>query len=231
MCGRIVQKNNRDDYLETLIRAPRAGELFPPDPVGPRYNIPPGTRPLTLHEFQDGTIQVERIFWGYKPQNWARKPISNAKIETIAAGRWPWNWLMKEGGRIIVPANGWYEWKWLTDDPKGPKQPYYIHHANDEPLFFAAVTAWRPGREHGKDNGMAIVTNDARGGMVDVHDRRPVALAPLPAHRTARLGDAGHRAARPRDRRIGAQYCHGQPGHDARRRRFHARPAQGAGRA
>jgi putative SOS response-associated peptidase YedK len=178
MCGRIVQKGDLNDYLERVIRAPKAGELFPPDTVGSRYNIPPGTRPLTLHPFQEGTIQLERIYWGYRPQNWKRKDISNAKIETIAAGKWPWNWLMKEGGRIIVPANGWYEWKWLTDDPKGPKQPYYIYHANGEPLLFAAVTAWRPGRAHGKENGMAIVTNDARGGMVDVHDRRPVALPP-----------------------------------------------------
>ncbi|AOB29920.1 hypothetical protein AKI39_03280 [Bordetella sp. H567] len=178
MCGRIVQKNNPDDYLEKIIRAPRAGELFPPDPVGPRYNIPPGARPMAFHRFSGGQLEVERIYWGYKPSDWRRAPISNAKTETIAAGKWPWNWLLKEGGRAIVPADGWYEWKWLTDDPKGPKVPYFIHHANDEPLFLAAVCAWRPGREHGKEHGMAIVTNDTQGGMVDMHDRRPVALPP-----------------------------------------------------
>lgn len=101
MCGRIVHKRNRGDYLEGLIRAPRADELFPPDPAGPRYNVPPGSRPLALHQF-------ERIFWGYKPVNWRKPAISNAKIETIAAGRWPWAWLMKQNGRTIVPADGWY---------------------------------------------------------------------------------------------------------------------------
>lgn len=68
MCGRIVQKQNRDDYLEGLIRAPRADELFPPDPAGPRYNVPPGSRPRALHQFE-GLLQFERIFWGYKPEN------------------------------------------------------------------------------------------------------------------------------------------------------------------
>ncbi len=177
MCGRIVQKRNINDYLEKIIRAPEARQVFE-DLVGPRYNIPPGTRPLALHELGGAPIRPERIFWGYKPANWPRAPISNARIETIAAGKWPWQWLLKDGGRVVVPADGWYEWKPLTDDPKGPKQPYYIHRIDDEPLFFAAVCAWRPGREHGKDNGMAIVTNDAKGGMVDIHDRRPVVLTP-----------------------------------------------------
>ncbi|WP_233237926.1 SOS response-associated peptidase family protein [Bordetella sp. LUAb4] len=66
--------------------------------------------------------------------------------------------------------------KWLSEDPRGPKQPYYIYPVVDEPVFLAAVCNWRPGQEHGREHGMAIVTNDARGGMVDVHDRRPVAL-------------------------------------------------------
>jgi putative SOS response-associated peptidase YedK len=162
MCGRIVQKTNPDDYLERLIGAPKSGDLFPPDLVGPRYNIPPGTRPLSIHHFDTPVPTIERVYWGYLPENWKRAPISNAKIETVAAGRWPWQWLVKDSGRTLVPADGWYEWKWLTDDPKGPKQPYYIHQLDQAPLYFAALCAWRPG--------------DSHGGMVDVHDRRPVAL-------------------------------------------------------
>ncbi|OWT68919.1 MULTISPECIES: SOS response-associated peptidase [unclassified Achromobacter] len=195
MCGRIVQRRNINDYLEKIIRAPTPGEIFGVDLVGPRYNIPPGTRPLVIHGFGKDAPQFERIFWGYTPSGWKRQPISNARLETIAAAKWPWQWLMRENGRVIVPADGWYEWKRLTDDPKGPKQPYYIYPADHEPLFFAAVCNWRPGQEHGKQHGMAIVTNDAQGGMVDVHDRRPVALPAELAREWIAPGTTQERAA------------------------------------
>ncbi|CCH09463.1 hypothetical protein NH44784_055201 [Achromobacter xylosoxidans NH44784-1996] len=81
-------------------------------------------------------------------------------------------------GRILVPADGWYEWKPLADGPKPAKQPYYIHAADDAPLFFAGLSNWRPDAEKDEAHGFAIVTNDAAGGMIDVHDRRPVALPP-----------------------------------------------------
>lgn len=43
-------------------------------------------------------------------------------------------------------------------------------------MLLAAITAWRPGAEPDEQHGFAIVTDDAAGGMLDVHDRRPVAL-------------------------------------------------------
>ncbi|WP_240434164.1 SOS response-associated peptidase family protein [Achromobacter sp. B7] len=70
-----------------------------------------------------------------------------------------------------MPAYGWYEWPVLAD---GTKQPHYIH--GDGPLYFAALTAWKPGTELDAAHGFAIVTNDTEGGMVDIHARRPVAL-------------------------------------------------------
>lgn len=81
-------------------------------------------------------------------------------------------------GRILVPADDWYEWAKQDD---GSKQPYYIY--VDGPLYFAALSAWEPGAELDAAHGFAIVTNDAKGGMVDVHDRRPVDLPPEVAQR------------------------------------------------
>jgi putative SOS response-associated peptidase YedK len=46
------------------------------------------------------------------------------------------------------------------------------------PLFFAGLSDWRPGADKDAAHGFAIITNDAAGGMIDVHDRRPVALPP-----------------------------------------------------
>jgi putative SOS response-associated peptidase YedK len=41
----------------------------------------------------------------------------------------------------------------------------------------AALANVAPATEHKASNGFTIVTADAQGGMVDVHDRRPVILS------------------------------------------------------
>ncbi|KDD21299.1 SOS response-associated peptidase [Bordetella bronchiseptica] len=171
MCGRIAQKSAPEDYVEILW--PNARLIFD-DVAGPQYNIPPGTKPLTMHRLVDQTEALARLPWGYKPHG-SRFFMVNAKLETIERHGWPWK-LMIGAGRILVPADGWYEWKALDSGPKPAKQPYYIH--GDAPLLFAGLSAWRRGAELDEAHGFAIVTNDALGGMVDVHDRRPVALPP-----------------------------------------------------
>ena len=75
---------------------------------------------------------------------------------------------------MLVPADGWYEWT----GEKGSKQPWFIHSEGDEPIMMAAICAWRPGAESDAEHGMAIVTDDSAGRMVDIHDRRPVVLPP-----------------------------------------------------
>lgn len=172
MCGRIVQKSGPLDYVERIF--PNLRRVFD-DPAGPRYNIPAGTRPLTMHRLA-GDFELERLHWGWRPHN-SKYLMSNARLDKILANSWPWK-LLTARGRILVPADGWYEWKPLDDSPKPPKQPYYIHAKDDAPLYFAALSAWRAGAEKDAAHGFAIVTNDAAGGMVDVHDRRPVALPP-----------------------------------------------------
>ncbi|MFL9812894.1 SOS response-associated peptidase family protein [Stutzerimonas sp. VN223-3] len=48
-----------------------------------------------------------------------------------------------------------------------------MRHATNEPLFMAAVGHFSAPDEEPKDtDGFRIVTADAEGGMVDVHDRR-----------------------------------------------------------
>src|SRR5690606_17956325 len=76
--------------------------------------------------------------------------------------------------RIIVPADGWYEWT----GEKGDKQPWFISAKDAQPILMAGITAWQPGKEVLAETGFAIVTDDAAGGMVDIHGRRPVCLTP-----------------------------------------------------
>lgn len=168
MCGRISQKNDIADYVETLRWNPRTIV----DPVGARYNVPPGTRPLVMHRLGNGAEQVDRLFWGYKPQ-WSKKPpASNARLDTVLKGSRFWKPLLSR--RIVVPAEGWYEWT----GEKPHKQPWFIHATDGQPVLMAGITAWAPGRDILAETGFAIITDDAAGGMVDIHDRRPITLSP-----------------------------------------------------
>lgn len=169
MCGRITQARNPLEYAIAL--GWNKNMVMALD-EGLRYNIPPGTRPIALHEIGGDTQQADRILWGYKPHWSKRGPVSNARLDTVLGNSRFWKPLL--GQRIIVPADGWFEWT----GEKGHKQPWYINPKDEQPILMAGITAWRPGREPTADSGFAIITDDAAGGMVDLHDRRPVCLTP-----------------------------------------------------
>ena len=133
---------------------------------------------------------VERVFWGYAPVWYKRRPVSNARMDTILAPKKSFWRGPIEHGRMIVPADGWYEW---TKEGDG-KVPWFIHPKDGKPIMMAAVSGWRPGAEPNKEHGMAIVTDDSAGGMVDIHDRRPVALSPEDAREWADLATPASRA-------------------------------------
>ena len=62
----------------------------------------------------------------------------------------------------------------------GPKKlPYLIRRRDRAPILCAAIGQY-PNAEHppGEHNGFVIITADSAGGMVDIHDRRPVTLSP-----------------------------------------------------
>lgn len=169
MCGRIVQKSGPMDYMETLW--PNLHRILT-DSAGPQYNVSPGTKPLTLHRLT-GTEDISRLPWGYKRSD-SKHFMINAKLETILKNGWPWRFFVGTG-RILVPVDGWYEWAAPTETNT---QPYYIHDNANRPLMLAALTAWQPAAAFDAAHGFAIVTDDAKGGMLDIHDRRPVILSP-----------------------------------------------------
>lgn len=167
MCGRVQQAEDPGYYFDRVkwSLADSAMPEYKPSP-----NVPPGTRPLVLHRLGDGAEHADTLFWGYKPPWYKRGPASNARLDTVLKGSPFWKPLLTR--RIIVPVDGWYEWT----GEKGDKQPWYINPKDGQPLLMAGLTAWLPGREVLAETGFAIITDDAAGGMVDIHDRRPVCL-------------------------------------------------------
>ena len=153
MCGRLSQHRKAEQYFSQPSK-----NLFAPSDYRQSYNVGPGTRPMHLQQTEDELV-AGTARWGY--QHGAKRMYINARVETAAkSGYWRPLW---ESGRIIVPADGWFEWT----GEKGDRQPWFIYREGFEPLWLAAILG---------DDGFAIVTSSADRGMLDIHDRRPVVL-------------------------------------------------------
>jgi putative SOS response-associated peptidase YedK len=166
MCGRFDQSETARHYANLIgwLDAVYDSES------APTTNAAPGSYRPVMH-VQDGECRVDDVFWGYRAK-WAegKVPISiNARMDKLA-NRY-WSRLVKKG-RGIVPAEGWYEWT----GEKGHKQPWHIHRKDGAPLFMVALANFGTFEEHRAEAGFVIVTDDASGGMLDLHDRRPVVL-------------------------------------------------------
>lgn len=175
MCGRFAQYEGMADYLRELAAEQDVISGYDNVPIG-RYNIPPSSRVQILHGTEGG-IHIDSVHWGWAPF-WAKgkrpDPI-NARVETVTTGKffkqlWP-------NGRALVPANGWFEWVMDPDDPK-KKQPYFIRLKRQAPMFFGALAHVSKGLEPAEGDGFVIITAASDQGMVDIHDRKPLVLAP-----------------------------------------------------
>lgn len=90
--------------------------------------------------------------------------------------------------RALLCADGWYEW--CSVEGQKTKQAYYIRRRDNEPLFIPAIGQFSAAASEPRaDDGFRIITADSRGGMLDIHDRRPVVLNALDAR--AWLSDIG----------------------------------------
>ncbi|HCR1590158.1 SOS response-associated peptidase [Pseudomonas aeruginosa] len=171
MCGRLSQYSGLHEFVSVLNLPNILTNLVGEQPQ--RYNVAPSTQVTTLRLEGDALV-AQAIRWGWRPF-WARDrsaPI-NARVEKVAHGRffsaaWP--------HRALTPVSGWFEW---VDEGGTRKQPYHIQHADGSPILCAAIGQF-PGLDDEQDerHGFVIITADSAGGMVDIHDRRPVVLSP-----------------------------------------------------
>ena len=176
MCGRFVQCRTPWEYLAPLgLAVPVVGGVSP-EPIA-RFNVAPRSSVLLMHQEPDG-LRFMQVPWGYAPW-WTqgrRPPAINARTETAASSKFFRDiWF---SGRCVVPADGWFEWIADPNDPR-QKQPYYIRRKDGQPMYFAAIGQFerRGGLATRAGDGFVILTEDSAGGMLDIHDRRPVVLS------------------------------------------------------
>lgn len=172
MCGRLSQYRGIHDFVAVLSIPDAMINHVGDEPLA-RYNAAPTTQLALLHLEPDG-LHADSVRWGWRP-HWAKDraaPI-NARVEKVAHGPffraiWP--------HRAIVPIDNWFEW---VDAGDSTRVPWLIRRQDGAPSYCAAIGQFPgAGNQPRSDDGFVIITADSVGGMLDIHDRRPVVLSP-----------------------------------------------------
>lgn len=132
--------------------------------------------------------QLRLMTWGLVP-SWAKDPsvgsrMTNARAETLLTK--PAFRKAATSRRLIVPADGWYEWQAspVATDAKGKprKQPFFMRRADGDLVALAGLyDFWRdPGLAADDPDAwlatFTIITTAAEPGLDRIHDRQPVVL-------------------------------------------------------
>jgi putative SOS response-associated peptidase YedK len=150
----------------------------------PSWNVAPTDPILGVSARVDDTGQVVRHLdayrWGLIP-SWAKDPsagsrLFNARSESVST-KASFRAAFKSR-RIIIPADGFYEWRTLH---KGSKQPHFFSRADETPMALAGLAEWW--RDRRVPDGpwirsASILTTSAGQDMDGIHDRMPVILDP-----------------------------------------------------
>ncbi|MFL6059879.1 MAG: SOS response-associated peptidase [Marmoricola sp.] len=195
MCGRYASSVDPEDIVEEfeIHTAVPAGDLprLPAD-----YNVAPTKEvygvlerpPRSEGEEQlPAERQLRVLTWGLVP-SWAKDPkignrMINARMETVAEK--PAFRRAFEKRRVILPADGYYEW-YATEEKtkagKPKKQPFFIRPKDGGILSMAGLyELWRDPDKAADDPARwrwtcTIITTEATDELGRIHDRMPLML-------------------------------------------------------
>lgn len=167
MCGRFCNSTSSDD-VKAVFKLSFPTSSHRQSPRGhnnrPQWNIAPSMTIDTVTS-HDQRRMVTPMTWGIATPNNPR-PLINARSETMFEK--PTFRDAARSRRCLVIASGWFEWK-------APKQPYYIHRADQNPMAMAGLY-WR---DEGEDSlRCVIVTTAADGELANIHHRAPLVIEP-----------------------------------------------------
>lgn len=170
MCGRYTLHSPAEVLAKLL-----ALEAELP-PLSPRYNVAPGQDCPVVGVDPEGRRKLRMLRWGLVPR-WSKqrqpriRPI-NARSET--AGEKPTFRVPLRRRRVLVPTDGFYEWKRTGS----AKQPFLVRLRSREPMILAGLwDRWEGPGEEPLDS-FAILTTEACPELADLHPRMPVLVAP-----------------------------------------------------
>jgi putative SOS response-associated peptidase YedK len=183
MCGRFALTTppaRLARYFQAVLDD--RGEEEPP----PSWNVAPtdtvlGVRARRSPEEGTPSRALTPFRWGLIP-SWAKDATAgnrlfNARAETVSTK--PSFRAAFAAHRILVPADGFYEWHREGD---GTKAPHYFTRRDGTPLALAGIAAWWRDRDAPPDTpgirSCSIITTTAGPDMDGIHDRMPVILEP-----------------------------------------------------
>jgi putative SOS response-associated peptidase YedK len=173
MCGRFTQRLSSTELADIFAAADLLNDS------GGHFNVAPTQRVAVVVERSDTERAVVGYRWGLVPF-WtdpkARAPerMFNARAETVAV-RPAFRGLLAKR-RLIVPADGFYEWR---RGPNLTKQPFYIRRVDGRPLALAGLwSSWHdPERPHAEPlRSATILTTAPNSLMAQIHNRMPVIM-------------------------------------------------------
>ncbi|MFI5181060.1 MAG: SOS response-associated peptidase [Thermoanaerobaculia bacterium] len=166
MCGRYYFFTPADIVAERFGLGSRP-------PLRPRFNIAPQSEASVILA-GEGIRRLVAMRWGLVP-SWSKDPASaykmiNARAETAPekpSFRTPFR-----RQRLLVPADGFYEWKRKGET----KRPFALRLASKEPFAMAGLwDRWK--KPDGSELlSFTILTTSANPLVSSVHDRMPVIL-------------------------------------------------------
>jgi len=170
MCGRVRQHRPPGEFADWS-----EARVIPLPNRPPTWNLAPTQDALVVRRHPEtGERRLDTLRWGLVPR-WAKDTkgaarLINARSETVATAPAFRDAFRKR--RVIVPADGYYEWR---AGPDG-KQPYTVAMRDGTPMGLAGLwDAWRgPGGEVLRT--FTILTGAPNAKLAALHDRMPVIL-------------------------------------------------------
>ncbi|MDW7657833.1 MAG: SOS response-associated peptidase [Bacillota bacterium] len=158
----ILEEVNRRFQETEVIKAMRTGEIAPSHVV-----------PALRLQQKDGARQViaDLFQWGY-PRYQGSGLVINARSETAVEK--PMFRQAVQNGRILLPANAFFEWQHNDASKKGVKMKLSLA---DEPTFYMAGLARffkEPGPFGLRLLRFVILTTAANQSVLPIHDRMPL---------------------------------------------------------
>lgn len=169
MCGRFVQTFAKEDFRQQFPELLIDIAWLEKDGSA-SYNVAPGHLVWVLDNALNGEkVILNRLQWGFHIISPSQRPkmVINMRLDRLLESK-NWEKAINENRRILIPANGWYEWK--RDFGKGKNSlPYYFTKAGSNNLLFFAGLIDTQGN-------FGIVTQNASKDISHIHDRMPLIL-------------------------------------------------------
>ncbi|WP_432505719.1 SOS response-associated peptidase [Kineococcus arenarius] len=185
MCGRYARSRSEGELVELFDVGEVVGQ-----PLAPSWNVAPTQRARAVLERapqgEPGAApgrQLRTLRWGLVPA-WAKdvkigNRMINARVETVTEK--PAYKRAASRRRLLVPADGYYEWQVREDRTK---VPHFLHDPDGEVLAFAGLYELWPDPAKAEDDPdrwlwtFTVITTRASDALGHIHDRTPLVVPP-----------------------------------------------------